>query len=114
MLQIAVLLVRQFDELLDAVGRTGVTATVTVKIAPGLNRNGVSAAEYPAMLDALRRAQSDETVRLRGLMSHMVYADDPDHPTNNLQVQRFSDMLGQARSAGVHYEIAHLSNSSAR
>jgi alanine racemase len=110
--QVAVSSVRQFAEVLDAVERTGITAVVTVKIDTGLNRNGVSATEYPAMLDALRRAQSDETVRVRGLMSHMVYADDPDHPTNNLQAQRFADMLDQARSSGVRYEIAHLSNSS--
>jgi alanine racemase len=109
--QIGVSSVRQLAEVLDAVQRTGTPATLTVKIDTGLNRNGVSAAEYPAMLDALRRAQSDETVRLRGLMSHMVHADDPDHPTNNLQAQRFSDMLDQARSSGVRYEIAHLSNS---
>src|SRR6201993_180998 len=110
--QSAVSSVRQCAEVLDAVARTGITAVVTVKIDTGLNRNGVSATEYPAMLDALRRAQSDETVRVRGLMSHMVYADDPDHPTNNLQAQRFSDMPNQARSSGVRYEIAHLSNSS--
>jgi alanine racemase len=110
--QIAVSSARQLGEVLDAVRRTGTPATLTVKIDTGLNRNGVSAAEYPAVLDALRRAQADETVRLRGLMSHMVYADDPDHPTNSLQAQRFSDMLDQARSSGVRYEIAHLSNSS--
>jgi alanine racemase len=43
----------------------------------------------------------------------MVYADDPEHPTNDLQAQRFSDMLGQARDSGVRYEVAHLSNSPA-
>ncbi|MBV9514277.1 MAG: alanine racemase [Mycobacteriaceae bacterium] len=110
--QIAVSSVRQLGEVLAAVALTGTTAVVTVKIDTGLNRNGVSANEYPTMLDALRRAQSDETVRLRGLMSHMVYADVPDHPTNNSQAQRFSDMLSQARSSGVRYEIAHLCNSS--
>ena len=111
--QIAVSSVRQLSELLDAVRRTGITAAVTVKIDTGLNRNGVSAAEYPAMLDALLRAQAEEAVRVRGLMSHMAHADEPEHPTNNLQAQRFSDMLGQARSAGVRYEVAHLSNSPA-
>ena len=111
--QIAVSSVRQLSELLDAVRRTGVTATLTVKIDTGLNRNGVSAAEYPAMLDALLHAQAEEAVRVRGLMSHMAHADEPEHPTNNLQAQRFSDILGQARSAGVRYEVAHLSNSPA-
>jgi alanine racemase len=52
-------------------------------------------------------------VRVRALMSHLVHADDPDNPTNELQAQRFTDMLAQARSAGVRYEIAHLSNSAA-
>lgn len=111
--QIALSSVRQLSELLDAVRRTGITAAVTVKIDTGLNRNGVSAAEYPAMLDALLHAQAEEAVRVRGLMSHMAHADEPEHPTNNLQAQRFSDMLGQARSAGVRYEVAHLSNSPA-
>jgi alanine racemase len=111
--QIAVSSVRQLGDLLDAAERTRRTASVTVKIDTGLNRNGVSAAEYPVVLAALRRAQAEEAIRVRGLMSHMVYADDPDHPTNDLQAQRFSDMLGQARDSGVRYEVAHLCNSPA-
>jgi len=111
--QIAVSSVRQLDELLDAVRRTGRTATVTVKVDTGLNRNGVAPAHYPTMLAALRRATSEDAVRLRGLMSHMVYADQPDNPINDVQAQRFTDMLAQARDQGVRFEVAHLSNSSA-
>jgi alanine racemase len=111
--EIAVSSVRQLGELLDAVRRTSRTATVTVKVDTGLNRNGVRAAEYPSMLTALRRAIADDAIRLRGLMSHLVYADEPDNPTNSLQAQRFCDFLAQARDHGVHYEVAHLSNSSA-
>jgi alanine racemase len=112
-IQIAVSSVRQLDELLDAVRRTGDTATVTVKVDTGLNRNGVRAAEYPSVLTALRRAIAEGAIRMRGFMSHLVYADEPDNPTNNLQAQRFSDFLAQARQDGVQYEVAHLSNSSA-
>ncbi len=86
--QIAVSSVRQLGELLDAVERTGRTATVTVKVDTGLNRNGVGAAEYPAMLTALRRAQADGAIRLRGIMSHLAHGDDPDNPFNDLQAQR--------------------------
>ncbi|WP_445161913.1 alanine racemase [Mycobacterium sp. Dal123C01] len=110
--EIAVASVRQLDELLDAVRRTGATATVTVKVDTGLNRNGVSPAQYPAMLTALRRAVADEEVRLRGLMSHMVFADQPANSVNDVQAQRFSALLAQAREQGVEFEIAHLSNSS--
>ncbi|WP_204804125.1 alanine racemase [Mycobacterium riyadhense] len=111
--ELAVSSARQLDELLDAVRRTGRTATVTVKVDTGLNRNGVSPAQYPAMLTALRRAVAEETIRLRGLMSHMVYADAPDQPINDVQAQRFAALLAQARDQGVRFEVAHLSNSSA-
>jgi alanine racemase len=112
-IEIAVSSVRQLDELLDAVRRTGRTATVTVKVDTGLNRNGVAPALYPSMLTALRQAVAEDTIRLRGLMSHMVYADQPDNPINDVQAQRFSEMLAQARDQGVRFEVAHLSNSSA-
>jgi len=111
--QIAVSSVRQLDELLDAVRRTGRTATMTVKVDTGLNRNGVAPAHYRAMLAALRQAVAEDAVRLRGLMSHMVYADQPDNPINDVQAQRFTDMLAQARDQGVRFEMVHLSNSSA-
>ena len=111
--QIAVSSVRQIDDLLDAARRTGRAATVTVKVDTGLNRNGVAPAHYPAMLAALRQAVAEDAVRLRGLMSHMVYADQPDNPINDVQAQRFTDMLAQARDQGVRFEMVHLSNSSA-
>ena len=106
--EIAVSSVRQLEELLDAVRRTGRTATATVKVDTGLNRNGVAPGQYPAMLTALRHAVADGAVRLRGLMSHMVYADEPDNPINNVQAQRFTEMIAQARNQGVHFEVAHL------
>ncbi|OBI97371.1 alanine racemase [Mycobacterium alsense] len=110
--EIAVSSARQLDELLDAVRRTGRAATVTVKVDTGLNRNGVAPAHYPAMLDALRRAAAEDAIRIRGLMSHMVYADQPDNPVNDIQARRFTDLLAQAREAGLRFEVAHLANSS--
>jgi len=111
--EIAVSSVRQLDEVLDAARRTGRAATVTVKVDTGLNRNGVSPAQYPAMLGALRQAVAEEAIRLRALMSHMVFADKPDDPVNDLQAARFGDLLAQAGDQGVSFELAHLSNSSA-
>ena len=111
--QVALSSPRQLHELLVAVEHTGRTASVTVKVDTGLNRNGVSLAEYPEMLTALRRAQADDAIRLRGIMSHLAHGDDPENTVNNLQAQRLSDILAQARDGGVHYEIAHLCNSPA-
>jgi alanine racemase len=112
-IQIGMSSVRQLDELLDAVRRTAQPATVTVKLDTGMNRNGVRAAEYPSMLAALRRAVDDEAIRVYGMMSHLACADEPEHPANDLQAQRFAAMLAQAREHGVRYEVAHLLNSPA-
>src|SRR6201995_1148466 len=105
--QIAVSSERQLDELLDAARRTGRTAAVTVKVDTGLNRNGVPLGHYPSMLTALRQAVAEDAVRLRGLMSHMVFADEPDNPINNVQAQRFTDIVALTRVQGVHFEVAH-------
>ncbi len=112
-IQVALSSSRQLDDLLAAAKLTGVTADVTVKVDTGLNRNGVSPAEYPSMLTTLTRAVADEAIRLRGIMSHLAHGDDPDNPVNDKQAQRLDDMRAQARERGVHFEIAHLSNSPA-
>lgn len=109
--QIGVSSLRQVADLLDAVERTGHTAVVTIKVDTGLNRNGVSAQDYPDVLDAMARATASGAVRVRGVMSHLVSGDEPDNPLNDLQAQRFSAMLGQARSRGIDFEVAHVSNS---
>jgi alanine racemase len=111
--QLAVSSERQLGEVLAAARRTGSSATITVKVDTGLNRNGVGAAEYPAMLTALRRAQAEGAIRLRGIMSHLAHGDDPDNPFNDVQAQRLRGMRTHAGDQGVHFELAHLSNSPA-
>ncbi|MGV0627024.1 alanine racemase [Mycolicibacter minnesotensis] len=112
-IQIAVSSVRQLNELLDAVGRTGQTANVTVKVNTGMNRNGIDAADFPALLIALRQAVADDAVRVRGLMSHLACADETASPVNDLQAQRFSEFRALAREHAVDFPIAHLANSAA-
>ena len=109
--QIGVSSVRQIADLLDATALTGRTADVTIKVDTGLNRSGVGAKEYPELLDALRRAAVGEAIRVRGIMSHLACGDEPDNPVNDLQAQRFTAMLAEARRRGVDFEVAHLSNS---
>ena len=110
-IQIGVSSVRQVGDLLDAVGRTGTTAVVTIKVDTGLNRNGVSPQAYPEVLDVLRRATAAGAVRVRGIMSHLACGDEPQNPVNDLQAQRFTEMLVEARRRGIEFEVAHLSNS---
>lgn len=111
--QIAVSSVRQLDDVLTAVRQTGRAATVTVKVDTGLSRNGVSPADFPAMVAALGRAQADGAIRVRGIMSHLVHGDDPDNPFNELQGKRLTAMREQAAEQGVVFEVAHIANSPA-
>ncbi|WP_066901099.1 alanine racemase [Mycolicibacterium houstonense] len=111
--EIAVSSVRQVDDVVAAVQRTGRTATVTVKVDTGLSRNGVSPADFPAVIAGLGRAQADGAVRARAIMSHLVHGDDPDNPFNELQGRRLTAMREQAAAQGVVFEMAHLSNSPA-
>lgn len=111
--QIAVSAVRQLDDVVAAVRQTGRAATVTVKVDTGLSRNGVSPADFPAMVAALARAQTDGTIRVRGIMSHLVHGDDPDNPFNELQGKRLTAMREQAAEQGVVFEVAHIANSPA-
>ncbi len=112
-IQVAVSSEREVHDVVAAVGRTGRTATVTIKADTGLNRNGVAAADYPAMIAALLRAQADDAVRAHGIMSHLVRGDDPNHPLNDQQAQRLTDMVAMARGLGLRFDVVHLSNSPA-
>lgn len=109
--QVAVSSLRQVGELLDAVERTGRTAEVTVKVDTGLSRNGIVAADLPAVLTELRRATAADAFRVRGIMSHLASGDVPDDPLNDLQAQRFTEMIAEARRRGIEFDVAHLSNS---
>ncbi|MCG7592962.1 alanine racemase [Mycobacterium sp. PSTR-4-N] len=111
--ELAVSSARQVSEVLSAVERTGRTATVTIKADTGLSRNGVSPEDFPAVVTALRNAASDGAVRIRGLMSHLAHGDAPEHPFNSVQGQRLGELAAAARSAGVGFEVVHLSNSPA-
>lgn len=111
--QLGVSSLRQLADVLDATRRTGRTATLTVKVDTGLNRNGIAATDFPDLLVELRRAVSDDAIRLRGLMSHLACGDDPASPVNDVQAQRFTELRVAARDVGVEFEVAHLSNSPA-
>ena len=111
--QVAVSCEREVDDVVAAARRTGRTATVTIKADTGLNRNGVGAPDYPAVLAALLRAQAEDAVRVHGIMSHLVHGDDPKHRLNDLQAQRLTAMVATARDHGHRFEVVHMSNSPA-
>ncbi|WP_406236479.1 alanine racemase [Nocardia sp. NBC_01009] len=92
---------------------TGRTATATVKVDTGLNRNGVSALEYPQVLAALRGLVDEQVVRFRAIFSHLAHADEPQHPMIDVQRDRFLEAIATAKEHGLEPELVHLANSAA-
>jgi alanine racemase len=101
------------EEVVAAARATGLTAPVHLFADTGLSREGATPAEWPALVAAAARAQSDGEISVVGLWSHMAYADAPTHPTIAAQVAVFEEAVELARGAGLTEARRHLANSAA-
>lgn len=111
--QLGVSSVRHLAGVVTAARALGRTAVVSIKLDTGLNRNGVAPDEWAGLLSSVARAQAEGLVRVRGLFSHLVFADEPTNPVIGRQAELLREALTQARAAGVHPEVVHLANSAA-
>jgi len=100
-------------EIVAAARATGRTARVQLFADTGLSREGATPADWPGLVAAAARAQSDGEVAVVGLWSHMAYADAPTHPTIGAQVRVFEEAVAIARAAGLTDARRHLANSAA-
>ena len=73
--------------------QTQTAAPCVLKINTGMNRLGLALEEFYGLLAEPQRL-IDAHVRL--LMSHLACADDPSHPLNQLQQQRFNEAFTAA------------------
>jgi alanine racemase len=100
-------------EVVAAARATGRRARLHLFADTGLNREGATPADWPALVAAAAQAQADGEVAVVGLWSHMAYADAPTHPTIGAQVRVFEEAVGIARAAGLTDARLHLANSAA-
>lgn len=98
---------------LSAVRAVGRPARVHLKIDTGLSRNGCYVTDWPELVTAAAKLQAAGEVEVVGVWSHLVYADQPDHPTNARQLTAFRDALQVADQAGLKPRVRHLANSAA-
>lgn len=96
----------QIDDFLRDRERVGAAWRPALHIDTGMNRLGLSAGEFAALLDDARRVRDLDPVVL---MSHFACADDPEHPKNAEQIALFGEAARHfpgaekslANSAGV-------------
>jgi alanine racemase len=100
-------------EVVAAARAAGRPARVHLKADTGLGRNGCTARDWPALVDAALKAQADGHVEVVGLWSHFACADEPEHPSVAAQLTAFHDALEHARERGVTPEVRHIANSPA-
>jgi alanine racemase len=102
--------IEQLEMLALAARRLEIQARLHLKINTGMNRLGVLPRDLGRVLNILQRHPE---LRLEGVLSHFACADQPRHPLNRLQRQRFSRALARVRKAGLRPRWSHLANSAA-
>ncbi|WP_244929883.1 alanine racemase [Nocardioides sp. W7] len=103
----------ELDEIEEAVGDTGRTARVQLKIDTGLSRGGSSPAAWPALVERARAGELAGHWKVTGIWSHLSSSDEPDDPANDAQETAFRAALAVAEAAGLEPEVRHLANSAA-
>ena len=91
----------------------GKPARVQLKVDTGLSRGGARPDAWQELFDHARDGERQGWWRITGLWSHFANADEPSHPANDQQEQRFREAIALADAAGLAPEIRHLANSAA-
>ena len=101
------------EEIAAAAREAGRVARVHLKADTGLSRGGATPSDWPALLEAALKAQSEGLLEVVGVWTHLAYADVPDHPTVDSQLEVFRAAVASAEQAGARLEVRHAANSAA-
>lgn len=102
----------QLSAIISASEATGVKPRLHLKVDTGMTRAG-ALDEFPSLVSAIGDLLDEERVELIGTWSHLACADDPSHPMNLNQYERFISALDYLESEGINPGIRHLANSGA-
>ncbi|KIS28435.1 alanine racemase [Arthrobacter sp. SPG23] len=86
-------------------------AVVHLELDTGLSRGGARAEDWAELVAAARAAERDGTLSVRGVWTHLAWADVPAHPANLAAVDAFEEAVLAARAAGLEPELRHVSSS---
>lgn len=86
------------------------TVAVHIKIDTGMHRMGVAPNEAVQLAQFVR---SYGSLSIEGVYTHFAVADEPSHPSNAVQMTRFTECLDALRTAGIEPALVHAANSAA-
>lgn len=105
--------VQQLSALVAAASTAETKARVHLKIDTGLSRNGAPPTAWPGLCAEARVAEETGAVVVVGVWSHLVAADEPGHPSIDIQIEAFHRAVDVVRAAGLRPNVRHLGNSAA-
>lgn len=103
---------RELSAVVEAVGAVGGPARIHLKIDTGLHRNGALPDDWGKLVEEAAKAEADGVVEVFAVWSHLACADEPGHPSIDMQAQRFRIAHQRAVDAGLR-PLRHLANSAA-
>lgn len=103
--------VPQLEVLAAAARRLGRPAVVHLELDSGLSRGGARMEDWAELVARARRAELDGTLRVRGIWTHLAWADVPAHPGNASAVAEFEKAVRMAEDAGLTPQLRHVSSS---
>ncbi|WP_427016456.1 alanine racemase [Pseudarthrobacter sp. P1] len=105
-------------EALEAVAaiakERGTRAQIHLELDSGLSRGGARPDEWAKLVEAAAAAERTAGpggVGVRGIWTHLAWADVPVHPGNAAAVAGYEAAVGQARAAGLEPELRHVASS---
>ncbi|MHC6590976.1 alanine racemase [Arthrobacter sp. C152] len=103
--------VSQLEVLAGAARQLGRPAVVHLELDSGLSRGGARKEDWAALVGRAREAELDGTLRVRGVWTHLAWADVPAHPANAAAVADFEHAVQAAHEAGLTPQLRHVSSS---
>lgn len=103
--------ISQLDVVAGIARSLGRPAAVHLELDSGLSRGGARAEDWPDLVAAARAAEVAGTLTVRGVWTHLAWADVPAHPGNAAAVAAFEEAVRQAREAGLDPQLRHVSSS---
>ena len=100
----------QLDELENAAGAEAGSIPIHIEIDTGMSRQGV---DLDGLSRLLARFGAGSPLKLDGVMTHLLAADEADGAITQEQLTRLSAALEMVRAAGVHAEWLNVGNSAA-
>ena len=96
-------------KIADETSRSGMIATIHIKIDTGMGRLGFRPQEIPVLVERLREWKQ---ITVEGVMSHFASSEKRDDYGLN-QIRTFGDALDFLKKRGIEAKIVHMANSGA-